>query len=422
MVIFDRLPDELLAEIIHHSTHISPFPSRSAPEDGLKQLKLLLDATSISSRWRSVAISTPQLWSWIVIADHTFHRGTDVGRSVVEAFIERSKNASIDIYLAIPLFDEPSFMRVYGPVIPHLRRCSSFSCFRLRNEIVDQILPLHGDMPRLSTVRLVGDVDGPPKAAFTKPSSLTALRNMIILGVPMLPIHPNSIDQLTIGLSESLPMWALPFIASSTNVTRLKLEVWEDDMLGEVPSTRIHLPRLKVLQQAHCTIAPFLDAPALDEFHWLACWLGVKPVDGHTSSFPALTKLYLNSPFPFYDTEPPPRKLDFPSLKELRINEAVEVSTFLRGLLLPHTLDPAVERPEGAASFLLPYPALQVVELKVTNPEDLTALRNVLVDLLEEYQNTRLEYDSLKTFPSNNDQFWGELRKVYGARVLSVSG
>ncbi|KAF8312949.1 hypothetical protein DL93DRAFT_1211537 [Clavulina sp. PMI_390] len=426
---FDKLPDELLVEIFGYCTDKLSIRTKTFAEDALEQLQTLVLVTSVSSRWRNIAIDTSRLWTSIVIIDHVFRKPADMGRSIVEAFLERSRNRSIDIYLGPPLDTEPfqdEFMAAYVPLIPHLDRCSSFYCFQLGNNTAPLILPLVGPMPRLTTLFLVGEaptLDIALVPAFTEPSSLTLLRNATIIGIPIQPIPDNKIELLNLALNETLPTWTLPLIESSKNITSLCL--MEGDMLGDIPETRVLLPKLKVLHQTQFTVAPYFDAPALDEFHWTSCFLGAEATFGNISSFPAVTKFYMDAPFPYHHNHPPERKLEFPLLTKLVLDDAEQASTVLRGMLLPHTLDRALNRDRSAngknPAIKLPYPSLQVVELRSTEPEDVYELRDVLVTLLEDYPNVKLGCVPGETAPMNNDKFWGDMIKKYGERVYPIS-
>ncbi|KAF8315110.1 hypothetical protein DL93DRAFT_921739 [Clavulina sp. PMI_390] len=185
MALFDGLPDELLADIIYYLAYFRPVFTPSFASDASKQLKLLLVATSVSSRWRCVAIGTSELWTWIVIVDHVLRRGVDVGRSIIRAFLERSSNRSIDIFLTPPSDETPSdsdpFMQLYELVIPHLHRCSSFCCSSLGNGVADRILPLKGHMPKLSKLILIYNLKRGLTTAFEEPLSPPALRTVTIL-------------------------------------------------------------------------------------------------------------------------------------------------------------------------------------------------------------------------------------------------
>ncbi|KAF8310699.1 hypothetical protein DL93DRAFT_1583588 [Clavulina sp. PMI_390] len=423
---FDYLPDELLVEIFELGAHTTPTHSPRFPVIAQQQLKTLLVLTSVSARWRNITIGIAQLWTWIVVTELTVNKGPDVGRSMITAFLERSRNRPIDIYLA-PAIEGTSppedFLHVYEPIIFHLERCSTLHCYQLGSSITPLIFPLPGPMPRLKTLMLMGKA---PKLArrpvqvFAQPESLTALADVTVVGIPIKPIPKNSFDKLVVALNGSLPTWTLPLVKSSENLTSLRL--WEGGMLGEVPDTRIFLPKLKVLHQTQFSVSPFLDAPALDELHWESCWLGTPPMYGHVSSFPAVTKLRLKNPFPYDHPHPPARKLEFPLLTDVVIEDAAEASSVLRGLLIPHTLDPKAHMSTGGKPTPLPYPYLRMVTLKETEDEDPAVLEEVLTTLLDSYENVQLEYDARETFPKGNGAFWDRLRKAYSKRVFANLG
>ncbi|KAF8312946.1 hypothetical protein DL93DRAFT_1211507 [Clavulina sp. PMI_390] len=274
-------------------------------------------------------------------------------------------------------------------------------------------------MPRLSAIYLTGSIDESPTRVFEEPSSLSALWDVTIAGVPTLPVPNNPAQKISLSVAGGGDFWTLPFIKTSTNVTILQL--LDGDAVNVIPSKRILLPNLKVLYQTELTISPFLEAPALEELYWIYCWLGVEPNYSCVSSFPTITKLYMSHPFPYHHDHPPWRKLDFPRLTNLLIDEAEDVRTFLRGLLLPQTLDPNGDVSDGAKPAQLPYPSLQMIEPKATSAEDLDMLRGVLETLLRSYQHLRLAYDMCKTSPVGDERSWGEMRQAYRKRVFAIS-
>ncbi|KAF8312944.1 hypothetical protein DL93DRAFT_1211503 [Clavulina sp. PMI_390] len=284
---FDGLPDELLAEIFSHCTHEprALTPASAIPHAAQRQLRTLSVITSVCSRWRNSAVGTSMLWTWIVVTSQILEK-SDVGRSIIEAFIGRSRNRLIQIALFPPLditSGPDAFMRVYEALIPQLHRCSSFWCFQLGNALTPLIFPLYGPMPRLTDLVLMGDVDISPVTVFTEPSSLTELRDATITGVPIAPIPNNPIEWLTLSINETSPTWTLPLIASSVKAINLVLK--DGDMLGDFPNTHVSLPNLKILHQNQFTVSPFLNAPAMDELHWTSCWLGAHRL-GREAMFP----------------------------------------------------------------------------------------------------------------------------------------
>ncbi|KAF8312947.1 hypothetical protein DL93DRAFT_1211527 [Clavulina sp. PMI_390] len=422
--VFDKLPDELLAEIFEHYTCVSSTPDPGSIEDGENQLDLLLITTSVSSRWRSVAIGASQLWTWIVIGDPLLDRGVHIGRSMMEAFIERSKNQSLFLYLVLPLEDALSrsaiFMQIFEPVVPHLHRCLSLYCFRIINNNVSRILPLRGPMPRLSKIILAGKVTIPPMAAFTNPSSLTALRDVKIVGVPTLPIPENGIDRLVLAIGDGHPTWTLPFVASSTKIA--SLELWDRDQVDESPIKRIYLPDLKFLRHKYTCVEQFLDAPLVEELQVNSFRFNDNPTHGHVPSFTAVTKLCLQYPYDYPYDYPPQQNLPLPLLETLIVDGAHDLSTVLRGFLLPHTFNSKGDLSEEGEIVRLPYPSLQVLKLKAMKAKDRDTLRGVLVTLLESYPRVRLGYDTQDPFHKRNKRFWEGMRERYGERVFTTPG
>ncbi|KAF8312948.1 hypothetical protein DL93DRAFT_1211529 [Clavulina sp. PMI_390] len=321
-----------------------------------------------------------------------------------------------------------TFMQVYKPVIPHLHRCYSFWCFQPGDEIAKRIFPLPGNLSRLSEIYLEGYTEADPITIFAGPSSLSSLREMTINGLRALPMHNNPVENLVLG-SRGRDMWAIPFLASSTKVTSLKLNTNIFDIFDEDPSMDVFLPNLRVFHHPSGSLIPFLDAPVLDELHWVDCWLGPRGFENPMASFPSLTRLHLYSPMfresthYLHDHERLlPHRFEFPQLTELWIHDSGEVAATLRALLLPHTIKSIRISPDQMIFAPLRYPALELVVLETTSPEELGELQDAVTTLLESYQTVKLRYNVNETFPQPNKWFWAQMKQSFGNRVFSVAG
>ena len=97
VTLFYRLPDEVVEEIFQHVAHKHPIAMSELDKYTREHLKSLALITSVCSYWREVAISTPKLWTCIIITAFLVKKGVKFGRSVTSTFIKRSKNAAMRI-------------------------------------------------------------------------------------------------------------------------------------------------------------------------------------------------------------------------------------------------------------------------------------------------------------------------------------
>lgn len=144
------LPFELIAEAFKLGRNmVTEFPDDTV---------YLLLITSVCSVWRSVALSVPELWTNIQ-SKWWFKKSTrkvNLAKERLEAYIARSKSASLDISLNflgslarwdVPLAYTEKFL--CNRIFPHLHRCRSLVLYLSEHIKVNTFLPLPGSMERL---------------------------------------------------------------------------------------------------------------------------------------------------------------------------------------------------------------------------------------------------------------------------------
>ncbi|KAF8312938.1 hypothetical protein DL93DRAFT_2081611 [Clavulina sp. PMI_390] len=364
----------------------------------MQRLGLLLDITSICSRWRQIAIQSPILWTTIAIVPDLVTQSVEVGRAIVEAYIERSKNASLEIYLylADALADSwrYKFPQVFKALKPHLSRCSTlrveWSESRMNSRLLPRVFPLQG-MPRLKRLRVAAQTTNPtPLTIFAEslpPPNLTSLE---IAGLAIAPSDCDSIHDLTIS----------------------------DDArsFGDAnPITKIRLPQLVYLSQSGFSADKFLEMPSLEHLSWKR--MRFRRFN-ELLSFPTLKYLSIHSPSIYelhFLTENAPPRFHMPLLEELDIYDA-QATTLLEPLLLPSRADILVSGETGK----IPFPNLCRLGLWETNDYALGKFLAVIEAILWAYPSLTLQYQEFKTFPRGNVTFWRELEEKFENRVFSL--
>ncbi|KAF8312364.1 hypothetical protein DL93DRAFT_1321057 [Clavulina sp. PMI_390] len=279
-------------------------------------LSLLGLVTSVCSRWRSVAISTAKLWTWLLIGTT---RPVESQQSMIETFLRRSLNASLHVFISGP--DKAisewhlDFLRLYEVVQPHLQRCSIFCFYHIREEIIPKIFPLPL-MPRLRTIYLYGRaLKVPPVTLFADRASYVQMKDATSFGVPVVPLIDNTIEKLVLVEGRgSQQIWALPLIASSLRITSLDLSIG-GTLGGTASFTPIYLPHLTYLRQWGRSLDFILDAPVLDQLDWI----GMEPrLLDDLVSFPSVSKLHVERPQNLGDFWGSQRQhFHFPALRSL---------------------------------------------------------------------------------------------------------
>ncbi|TDL19846.1 hypothetical protein BD410DRAFT_398391 [Rickenella mellea] len=151
---------EILSEIFihcipdHFQTSIHPFPTSMRRLD---HAPLLIGR--VCSRWRSVTISTPELWSSIVVGTDRPYKGVNFRKELeaVRLWVSRSRSLPLSIvigysYITSPGHspDEQLLSQLFHTLIAQSRRWRSFRA-KVPEEFVDSLLvPFRtGDLPQL---------------------------------------------------------------------------------------------------------------------------------------------------------------------------------------------------------------------------------------------------------------------------------
>ncbi|KAF8312356.1 hypothetical protein DL93DRAFT_1320411 [Clavulina sp. PMI_390] len=413
------LPDEILAEIFRycmqgfeHPLKLGDFPEQ------FQILDILLLVTSACSRWRNVASCTAKLWTSLFI-DAT--RPAEPQSSIIKTFLERSANASLDMYISGPsdpaVEAQTGFLQLYELISDHIWRCSAFCFRRIQDEMISRIFPLPL-MPRLQTVIISSQTFRTSTIPFfVDPASYLHIKEAVIIRIPVDPFPANSIDKLQLGWGHVPRPWVLPLIASTSQITSLEL-VNADGLSPVIPATPISLPNLTHMWQRGRGADLFLDTPVLKELHWKR--LDPRSPD-YRYSFPSVSKLHLERPRANIVRRIPQLRFHFPSLETLVIEDIDDMGAMIRAMLLPRPpTDPADTDPHPAPETLaLPCPRLESLVLKKVNMNIYDRREQGLKDLLEIYPHVIVQYDGAEAV-ANRDNFWDRLQSLFPGRLVML--
>ena len=170
-----RLPDELLAEIFQ-SGNIDTI-------DGGPDIAYLSTIISVCSVWRNAAVSAPTLWTNIFyssIPDLRFEEYL----YILSAFLDRSKNADIDITLRLDGESVARARRIQQVVYPHLHRCRSLWLIITDPRVKELYLPLRGTLTALRNLHIsYRDHDGGTSVQLFDTADLIPLQELSLVGV-----------------------------------------------------------------------------------------------------------------------------------------------------------------------------------------------------------------------------------------------
>lgn len=276
------LPSELVAEV---------FKDGYDPLDPERlDTQYLLSISSVCTSWRHISLNTPTLWTNIRFDDPARLSQRAVARLCrrLEAYLERSKDASLDISLDFLVSRQsiavPVLERFTTDVIfPHLHHCRALSISLSEIRQLAKFFPLKGQLKRLKTLdiqcfpdrRKPLPVDLLPARLFEDggTSSLETFRSCgtydtkyMISSIPLSTLR-------RIDISTGICEWTgiLKVLARCTNVEGALLDLdpsvqWQSDANDQQePFALFRLKKLEVKRPWLPKLSMFLSTPALEE-------------------------------------------------------------------------------------------------------------------------------------------------------------
>ncbi|KAK1224833.1 hypothetical protein PQX77_012246 [Marasmius sp. AFHP31] len=264
----NRIPTELLILIFKHTIYQSPGGhsvhfDRIRPKSTFPAGKL----SSICHRWRILALSTPDLWSYISISSLEPFKYCRLGwLDALKLHLERSRDSPLALALGMDLFpmsvsDLLPFLDLLGVITPHSRRLRSLKVARL-NVVMWTTLRL-SKASHLETLSFVATRQN--VIALNRSISRSSFpRLQELCAVVYADLSSDPTDQTQVHQSLQRPLSALPW----HQITTLSLELDHCNdisatLLGcpAVASLTISLSTSKSIQMASTDEGTFDDLP-----------------------------------------------------------------------------------------------------------------------------------------------------------------
>ncbi|KZP18949.1 hypothetical protein FIBSPDRAFT_1045881 [Athelia psychrophila] len=231
-----RLPPELLSEIIYQST-----PPRYG---GIRERRKILALSHVCRHWRSVALSTPSLWTFIYLQcmESTFDRELDCAR----AWLSRSRQLPISVILEMMDVVAPSVEAAFRVLTPHCARWREFS-LPVRFLGLHILSSVRGNLPLLESAEFSVSISHELSDAFVIAPRLRRLRLhlrdplrslVLVKNVPWMQLTHVELDTYITPAVHDI-------IASASNVVCLRVYL-RDHVRGAEPQTITH-PNISTL-------------------------------------------------------------------------------------------------------------------------------------------------------------------------------
>ncbi|KAF7968834.1 hypothetical protein HWV62_29244 [Athelia sp. TMB] len=294
-------PDEVLAMIFEACMHLEHRPNEHYGD--------LL--SHVSRHWRTIALSTPGLWTQIRYIDYPVT--TPVER--VTTYLQRSKLAPVDIYVELSHREYHVPPLVFQSLLDHITHCSRLCFVNVTGELLESVLKqvsLQSHAPALRSFQLLRyrgyQMNAPsiPGSAinFSAPHlEILHLEEMAINDIQNLNVSAFKsvthlrLDNINIDDMEFMQYIAFrDFLMAMQSLTHLELKLYA--MVSHTDENAIVIPNLEFLHVELAlwasdlkTIIQNIHAPALQALS-LAGWGSDKPAldpsSLPTSHFPSL--------------------------------------------------------------------------------------------------------------------------------------
>lgn len=341
LVPIHNLPIELISQIF-----LDIFEGLRKTHTYTLLLRNLLVISSVCSSWRQVTLSTPHLWTYIVVPEWTWRtsewsrggNGTEASfkLSLLQAHIKRSRNLSFDLICDFERFQEVMEAQVWSIIIPHLDRCRHLDVRLARRAIPELVLPWTQkiQLKRLEYIGITSPgvvVQTHPPAFFEHTELIPELTEMSLRDIYFAPFRVNSLTRLTLSYRMAVAWTSVAvFLVESTSLEWLALHL-QFKLPGSDPSAQpILLPKLVHLTMPDLPFDRYICTPQLQT---LSCF----NYRGRITIAPStqLKHLRLNTSYPnvLRDWRPPSWLADIETLDLAGDGTAEDIL----GILFPST-------------------------------------------------------------------------------------
>lgn len=236
------LPAELLAEVFF----LLGRSNGTSLRERTMQLTLI---SSVCSIWRETALCTATLWTSITYR-YPRQQATSVAISRVTAYLERSKNASIDVSIVFAA-EDPEASQIWGIFLPHLDRCRSLEILCSTKAVARQLLPLPGRLSRLKRLEWGAPSESDDFVTLFDEANEAPLQTLSIFG----PVSTSSLSNIVTSALNFVSftrasIWSWPEVACFLSRCPLVENVhigFYDDSLSTPQTDKIVIPSLKML-------------------------------------------------------------------------------------------------------------------------------------------------------------------------------
>lgn len=333
-----QLPVELVAHIFSLTCQAGYSKVVRGHDIGL--LEALLSVSSICSRGRRIALSTSNLWTHIDITQSSTIIPFLRLASRLQAHLERSRNASIDVALDFHPFHPLSEQKfIWAMLVPHLHRCRSLGMMGMRIQLADYIFPISGTGPLkcLEDLNLEHLGTRPVKGPlFSNDDALPKLAKLTLQNIFFTTGSTTSITHLTVK-HMSMLIWTefLVFLAPLHHLEHLNVSsvIGEDD---DPPLQPLILPNLTSLLILDTCFDRYIATPKLEH---LTC-LSFSGEINRVRSLPNLQRLTLYEPLwnALTDWDPSPSLASVQTLDLIECNAVHHVLNLLLSSRPTHSL------------------------------------------------------------------------------------
>ena len=286
-----QLPHEIIS-------HIFLLGHRGCPLHDRAATIFLLSVTAVCALWRDVAISSSALWTSIYYDGTSIGSGEDRTREAekvvarVEAFLSRSRYASLDIFVSCEISKLKLGIAVVDLIRPHLQRCRSFqaACVEFSGDDhspLRRLLPLPGPLPRLTNLQITMSVPSHPPVLLVEPCNASPLTTLHLLGrgtVDASNIRTTTITDLLVNVAIRLTDvwwgWRVRERNSNSLTSLVSCDFYGH---GGEPLPPAHLPNLKRLATSLSSLKQVPEAMACEGIEELIIY---RPSYHHHSVFP----------------------------------------------------------------------------------------------------------------------------------------